>query len=72
VNSRDALSALLRGEIVGSGRTQTEVAADVGISQKHLSGIVNGKVSGFGVADAILAACGRRLVLATVPLDGDR
>lgn len=66
VSSRDALARLLWAEIAGSGQQQQDVAATVGISQKHLSRVVNGHDGmQLDMVDRVLAACGRRLVLAT-------
>lgn len=64
--SRDALVALVRAELAASGKTQTEVAAAAGITDKHLSRFVGGHDGmSLDVVDRVLAACGRELVLAT-------
>ena len=64
--SRDALARLIWAEIAGSGQQQQDVAATVGITQKHLSQTINGRCGmQLDMVDRVLAACGRRLVLAT-------
>jgi plasmid maintenance system antidote protein VapI len=53
-------------EIAASGRTQQGVAEAVGITPKHLSGMVRGHNGmGLDLVDALLAALGRELVLST-------
>lgn len=63
------LAALVRAEIEYSGRLQREVAADVGISEKHVSRTLAGR-DGLSVelAERMLNAVDRTLVLATAPL----
>lgn len=69
MNSRDALARLLWAEIKTSGQRQVEVAAAAGITEKHLSQILHLKVGANpDIVDQVLAACGRRLVLATEPI----
>jgi hypothetical protein len=69
MTSRDALARLLWTEIKVSGMRQVEVAAHAGITEKHLSQILHLKVgANLDIVDRILAACGRRLVLATEPI----
>jgi hypothetical protein len=64
--SRDALARLIWAEIAGSGQQQQDVAVTVGITQKHLSQTINGRCGmQLDMVDRVLAACGRRLVLAT-------
>jgi len=72
-SSRDALARLIWAEIAGSGQQQQDVAAAVGISQKHLSQTINGRTGmQLDMVDRVLAACGRRLVLATEVLPEGR
>lgn len=63
------LAALVRAEIEYSGRLQREVAADLGISEKHVSRTLSGR-DGLSVelAERMLNAIDRTLVLATAPL----
>jgi transcriptional regulator with XRE-family HTH domain len=69
MSSRDALQSLLWAEVRSSGFRQVEIAAQAGISEKHLSQIMRGTIVGtLDNLDRILAACGRRLVLGTAPL----
>jgi len=64
--SRTAMQALLWAEVRTSGLRQVEVAAGAGITEKHLSQILRGHITGsLDVIDAILAACGRELVIST-------
>ena len=64
--SRAAMQSLLWAEVKSSGLRQVEIAAQAGITQKHLSQIMRGHLTGgLDVIDAILAACGRELVLST-------
>lgn len=65
-----SLAEIIVAEVRRSGRTQKDIAAAAGITEKHLSGVVNGRVGGFAVADRVLAACGRRLVMGTVATGG--
>lgn len=67
--SREALAWLLWAEIAGSGQRQRDVADAVGITEKHLSQTIRGRCGmSLDLVDRILAACGRRLVLATTPV----
>ncbi len=67
-SSRDAIRRLIRAEIVASGRTQADVAEAAGITPKHMSQIVQGKVgASLDVVDRLLGAVGRELVLSTRP-----
>jgi transcriptional regulator with XRE-family HTH domain len=62
--SRDRLAALIRGEVRATGLAQRNIAALAGITEKHLSEIINGHtVPSLDVVDRILAAVGRELVL---------
>lgn len=62
----DRLAVLVWAEVKASGARQVEVAADAGISEKHLSQMFNGKVRmSVGMADRLLGAVGRRLVIGT-------
>lgn len=72
-STREAFAELLWLEIRASGMRQLEVAAEAGITEKHLSQILNLKCGASpDIVDRILAALGRRLVLATVVKpDGD-
>lgn len=61
--------------IVDAGRAQITVAADLGISQKHLSQILTGKVNlTLDWADRIARACGYQVVALVVhpPSSHDR
>ncbi len=70
VSSREAFRRLLVAEIDASGLFQSTLAARVGITPKHLSQMITGKVGlNFDIVDRLLVECGRRLVLATVPND---
>lgn len=63
---RDQLAALIRAEIRGSGLDQKTVARLAGVSEKHVSEIVNGHVvPSLDLVDRILAVVGRELVLLT-------
>lgn len=69
MSSREALARLVWAEIAGSDQRQCDVAASVGVTEKHLSQIINGHTGvSPDLADRLLAACGRRLVLATEPI----
>lgn len=68
MSTRDALASLVWAEVAASGRRQCEVAADAGITEKHMSQIVHGKTGSLEVIDAVLAAVGRVLVLGTAVL----
>lgn len=69
LSSREALARLVWAEIASAGHRQQDMAETVGITPKHLSQIVNGRVGANpDIVDRILAACGRRLVLATEPI----
>lgn len=64
--SRAAMHSLIWAEVKTSGMRQAEVAAAAGITEKHLTQIMRGHITGsLDVLDAILAACGRELVLST-------
>lgn len=70
MTSREALARLIRAEIDAGDWRQYEVATEAGITEKHLSQIVNLKAGvSLNLVDQILAACGRRLILATVPIE---
>lgn len=69
LGTREALARLLWAEMAAAGHRQCDIAAAVGITEKHLSQIVNVKVSARPeFVDAILATCGRRLVVSTEPI----
>lgn len=72
-STREALAELIWLEIRASGMRQQQVACEAGITEKHLSQILNLKCGASpDVVDRILGALGRRLVLATVvEPDGD-
>lgn len=73
MSSREALARLIWAEIAGSDQRQQDVAATVGITQKHLSQTINGRTGmQLDMVDRVLAACGRRLVFATEPLTEGR
>jgi transcriptional regulator with XRE-family HTH domain len=64
------LAALVQAEIAASGRTQAEVAAEVGITPKHLSQFVSGHCGmSLDLVDLVLRSLGRGLVLATLVVD---
>jgi transcriptional regulator with XRE-family HTH domain len=68
MTTAEALAALVRAEVEASGRRQYEIAAAVGITVKHLSRFMCGHDGmSLDLIDAVLDACDRRLVLATVP-----
>jgi plasmid maintenance system antidote protein VapI len=69
MSTREALARLLWSEIAGSDQRQCDVAESVGITEKHLSQIINGHTGvSLDLADRLFAACGRRLVIATEPV----
>jgi hypothetical protein len=69
MTSREAIARLVWAEIAAAGYRQHDMAETVGITPKHLSQMVNVKVgANLDIVDRILAACGRRLVLATEPI----
>lgn len=63
------LASLVRSEIEYSGRLQREIAADLGITEKHVSRTLRG-IDGLSVdlAERMLNAVDRTLVLSTAPL----
>lgn len=68
-STKAALARLLWAEMAAAGHQQQDVAATIGISEKHLSQMVNLKSGmSLNLVDQILAMCGRRLVLATEPI----
>ncbi len=72
MGSREEMTALMWAEVQASGLRQVEIATNAGITEKHLSQIMRGHVTGsLDVLDAVLAACGRELVLATRVVRGD-
>jgi predicted transcriptional regulator len=63
------LRELVSAEIAAAGKTQTQVAEELGISQKHVSQTLIGHVGlSVNLAERMLAVCGRVLVLGTEPL----
>jgi plasmid maintenance system antidote protein VapI len=74
MGSSDALASLVWAEVAASGCRQAEVCRAVGISQKHLSEMVNGRAGmSLDLVDRVLAAVGRELVLSTrVQVDSPR
>lgn len=69
MSTKTTLADLLRAEIEAAGHRQYEIAAKLGISQKHLSQMVCGKVGlSLTLVDQILELCGRRLVVGTEPI----
>ena len=69
MTSRESLVRLLRDEIELSGHRQYDLATATGVTPKHLSQTLNGATGpSLDLVDAVLAECGRRLVLATAPL----
>lgn len=69
MTSQEALASLVWAEIAASGRTQADVCAAVGITEKHLSRFVNGHDGmSLDLVDAVLAELGRELILATAVL----
>jgi len=65
MSSRDALAALVWAEIAATGHSQADIAGMAGITQKHLSQIVNGHSGSLHTIDRVLAVLGRELVLST-------
>lgn len=64
--ARDRLAALVWAEVKTSGLRQCEVACEAGITEKHLNQMFHGKASmSWGMAERVLAAVGRRLVVGT-------
>ena len=70
MGSRETMRRLLVDEVERSGERQYVLAGLAGISAKHLNQMLQGRV---GInpdhLDSILAACGRRLVLGTAPIE---
>jgi transcriptional regulator with XRE-family HTH domain len=49
----------IRGELEATGMTQADLAAYCGLSEKHVSQVLTGKVAGtFSVLAKMAAACG--------------
>lgn len=66
-----ALLDLVCRELADAGWWQKDLAAAVGCTEKHLSQLLNGHVPmSEAWAVKILAALGRQLVVASVPLPG--
>jgi DNA-binding transcriptional regulator YdaS (Cro superfamily) len=64
--AEDALRALVRGAIQDAGLKQKFIAGHLGVSEKHLSQMLTGRVSlTLGWAEAILRMAGQRLALDT-------
>lgn len=66
MSSYDDLASLVRAEIAASGRTQSSVCEDVGITPKHMSKFLTGNAGmSLGLVDQVLITIGRELVLST-------
>jgi plasmid maintenance system antidote protein VapI len=66
-----ALLDLVRAELDDAGWWQKDLAAAVGCTEKHMSQLLNGHVAmSEEWAVKILAALGRQLVVASVPIKG--
>lgn len=64
----ERLRNLVRAELRHSGWNQAEIAAELGLSQKHISQVLTGRAGlSVDLAAAILFVCGRRLEFATTP-----
>ena len=62
--SQDTLRQLVRATVLASTKDQVYISQAMGISQKHLSQVLTGRVRmSLDMADRILAVCGKRLVL---------
>lgn len=73
MTSRGDMQALLWAEVKTSGETQARIAELAGVTPKHLSQLMRGHATGsLDTIDAVLAACGRRLVLSTRVLADQR
>lgn len=71
-SSSDTLRTLVDAEIDRTGRSQTSIATEAGISQAAISKYLCGHGGmSFDLIDAVLGVCGRRLILTTVPIDND-
>lgn len=69
-SEESALTRLVRRELDDAGWWQKDVAEAVGCTEKHLSQLLNGHVAmSEEWAVKILAALGRQLVVASVPLE---
>jgi hypothetical protein len=65
----EALAEMLGNAIDATDLRQYEVAAAVEITPKHLNAMLRGRAGvDLDLADAILHACGRRLVVGTEPI----
>lgn len=68
--AESALVRLVRAELADGFVTQREIAESLHCSQKHLSEMLNGHTAmSEDWATKILAVLGRRLVVASVPLE---
>lgn len=66
---QDELRVEVRRCLTRAGLTQAEVARRLGLSQKHVSRMLNGRaVLNLHWADKIARLCGRRLTIASKPL----
>lgn len=64
VSSRQQLAALVRSEIRAAGLYQQDVADRLGVSRKHLSGIVQGRaVPSLELLDRLMGVLGREVVI---------
>jgi plasmid maintenance system antidote protein VapI len=70
MTTKETLARLLWAELAAAGVRQCDAAATVGISEKHLSQMITGKVGmSLNLVDQILReCCGRRVTLATEPI----
>jgi plasmid maintenance system antidote protein VapI len=60
------LREMVLAEVRAAGARQVEIAEEIGITEKHVSQMFTGKVGmSVDMAERILRACGRSLVLAT-------
>lgn len=66
VNTEDRLRQLIRDELEVQGVKQVHVARTLGLTEKHMSQVLNGKAGlSPALADAILSVLGRRFVVTT-------
>lgn len=63
--------AMVRGVVQESSKSQADIASLIGVTEKHLSQMLNGKTSmSVGMAAQIVHVCGRALLFMTVPSGG--
>lgn len=64
----DQIRAVVRDELAVAGISQAEAARALGVSTKHMSQMLTGRVGMSPEwADRITALCGRQLVIASTP-----